>query len=162
VVETRPGSLAAKLSPGSSEKASYVRILKGKQEPMKEFPEFILQPANRVASAPDASMQGFVFEGAEGTQIVFWRCQKGGEVAEHVHDFWEYCLVVEGTFDGLIEGEPIHLEAGDECTIPPGAKHSGRFSHGYRAIDAFGGKRVGRVLEISRSTVSTASLDAKP
>jgi len=117
---------------------------------MKEFPEFIMLPVNRVADVPDPSMQGVVFDGAEGTQIVFWRCEKGGEVGEHVHDFWEYCLVVEGTFDGLIEGEQVHLEAGEECAIPPGAKHSGRFSPGYRAIDAFGGKRVERIVDTGR------------
>lgn len=113
---------------------------------MKKFPQFITQPADGVANVPDPAMQGFVFEGAEGSQIVFWQCEKGGESLEHVHDFWEYCVVVEGIFDGMIDGKPVHLEAGEECAIPPGVKHNGRFSPGYRAIDAFGGKRVNRVL----------------
>ena len=104
-----------------------------------------MQPADQVAQVPDPSMQGVVFEGAEGTQIVFWECERGGESPEHVHDFWEYCVVLEGTCDSMIDGKLVHLKPGDECVIPPGVKHNGRYSPGYRAIDAFGGKRVERV-----------------
>jgi quercetin dioxygenase-like cupin family protein len=111
---------------------------------VKKFPEFMMQPANRVADASHPALEGFVFEGTEGTQIVFWQCENGGDSPEHAHDFWEYFLVVEGTYDGLIDGKPVHLEPGDEGAIPPGVKHSGRYSTGYRAIDAFGGKRVER------------------
>lgn len=112
---------------------------------MRKFPEFILRPANKIANVPDPSMEGVVFDGVENTQIVFWQCENGGEVQEHSHDFWEYCVVIEGTCDCVIGGRSVHLAAGDECLIPPGTKHSGRFSPGYRAIDAFGGKRVQRV-----------------
>jgi quercetin dioxygenase-like cupin family protein len=112
---------------------------------MKEFPDFVMQPANRVANVPDPAMKGVVFEGADGTQIVFWECRAGGESPEHTHDFWEYAVVVEGSCDCIIDGKLVHLEVGDECAIPPGVKHSGRYSTNYRAIDAFGGKRVERV-----------------
>ena len=112
---------------------------------VRKFPEFVVQPADRIANVPDSSMDGVVFEGAGNTQIVFWQCEKGGEVGEHVHDFWEYRVVLDGTCDCVIDGNPVHLGPGDECAIPPGTKHSGRFSPGYRAIDAFGGKRVQRV-----------------
>jgi quercetin dioxygenase-like cupin family protein len=111
---------------------------------MQTFPSFVTTPADRVAGAPDAAMEGFVFEGAAGVQIVFWQCESGGEQPEQVHDFWEYALVVEGTFDGLVGGQPVHLEPGDECVIPPGTLHSGRYSKGYRAIDAFSSQRVVR------------------
>lgn len=112
---------------------------------MKKFPEFIMKPSDRVANVPDPSMKGVVFEGVEGTQIVFWECEEGGESPEHSHEFWEYAVVVEGTCDCMIEGKLVHLEPGDECVIPAGTKHSGRYSPGYRAIDAFGGKRVERM-----------------
>ncbi len=111
---------------------------------MKKFPDFFTSAANRVASPPDNAMQGYVFEGRDDVQIVFWQCAEGGEQPPQVHDFWEYALVVEGTFDGLVDGKPVHLEAGDECVIPPGTRHSGRYSKGYRAIDAFSAKRVSR------------------
>lgn len=111
---------------------------------MKKFPAFFTTSANRVATPPDAAMEGFVFEGTDGVQIVFWQCEEGGDQPEQVHDFWEYALVVEGTFDGIVGGKPVHLEPGEECVIPPGTKHAGRYSKGYRAIDAFSSKRVER------------------
>lgn len=114
---------------------------------MKQFPEFMRTEANRAADVPDPSMEGLVFEGADDIQIVFWTCKEGGTQPEHAHDFWEYCLVVEGTWEGTVGDKPVHLEPGDECAIPPGVKHSGRYSAGYRAIDAFGGKRVQRVQQ---------------
>jgi quercetin dioxygenase-like cupin family protein len=114
---------------------------------MKKFPEFVMNSADQVANVPDPAVEGVVFEGTEGTQIVFWQCENGGESPEHVHDYWEYCVVIEGTFDGFVGSEPVHLEKGDECAIPPGVKHSGRYSSGYRAIDAFGGKRVQRAVK---------------
>jgi len=116
---------------------------------VKNFPEFFTTAANRVTNPPDRTMRGHVFEGRDNAQIVFWQCENGGEQPEQVHDFWEYALVVEGTFDGVVGGKPVHLGPGDECVIPPGTKHSGRYSKGYRAIDAFSAKRVSRA-EVSK------------
>ena len=109
---------------------------------MKSFPSFVMSPANRVTGSPDSHMHGCLFKGNDHAQVVFWQCEEGGEQAEQVHDFWEYALVVEGTFDGTVGGQPVHLHPGDECVIPPGTKHSGRYSKGYRAIDAFSATRV--------------------
>jgi quercetin dioxygenase-like cupin family protein len=112
---------------------------------VKKFPEFFANRKNGVADVPDPSMQGFVFDGADHTQIVFWQCENGGIAPTHTHDFWEYALVVEGTFDGMVGDKKVHLEAGEECVIPPGTLHSGKYSTNYRAIDAFGARRVSRM-----------------
>jgi quercetin dioxygenase-like cupin family protein len=114
---------------------------------MKKFPDFITNDADRVANVPDPSMAGFVFEGDDDVQIVFWQCENGGGCEEHVHDFWEYAIVVEGHFDGTIGDEVIHMEPGDECVIEPGVRHSGTYSKGYRAIDAFSARRVTRLSD---------------
>ena len=111
---------------------------------MKKFPDFVMSAVNRVDAGPNPDMAGSLFEGADEVQVVFWQSEAGGEQPEHVHDFWEYALVVEGTFDGVVDGKPVHLEPGDECAIPPGAVHKGTYSTGYRAIDAFAAKRVKR------------------
>jgi quercetin dioxygenase-like cupin family protein len=110
---------------------------------MKVFPEFVTRAANKVPNkSPDSKMAGYLFEGKDDTQIVFWQCLEGGVQEEHSHTFWEYALVVEGTFEGTVGGKPVFLKAGDECIIPPGVLHSGRYSTNYRAIDAFSSKRI--------------------
>jgi quercetin dioxygenase-like cupin family protein len=111
---------------------------------MKKFPDFVMSAANRVAAGPNPDMAGSLFQGADGVQVVFWQSEAGGEQPEHVHDFWEYALVIEGTFEGTVDGRVVHLGPGDECVIPPGAVHRGTYSPGYRAIDAFGARRVVR------------------
>lgn len=112
---------------------------------MRRFPEFVNHPADQVANGPTDTMEGVVFDGESKMQVILWQCEKGGEVPEHSHDYWEYCVVLDGTCDCNVDGKLIRLGPGDECAIPPGIKHSGRFSPGYRAIDVFGAKRVDRV-----------------
>jgi len=112
---------------------------------MKQFPEFLRNHLNRVATDSSAGgMEGYLYEGADGSQIVFWTCPEGGSSPLHKHDYDEYAIVVEGTFSGTIGGETVHLSAGDECYIPAGVEHDGTYSPGYRAIDGFAGKRVRR------------------
>ena len=110
---------------------------------MKHFPDFVRNPANEVADAPEG-MKGYLFEGADGTQVVFWENVAGGESPMHSHDFWEYAIVLEGHYEGTVDGKPVTLGPGDECAIPPGAKHGGHHSAGYRAIDVWAGPRVQR------------------
>jgi hypothetical protein len=40
---------------------------------MKEFPEFMKRPANRIATSSQATpgVEGYVFDGAEGSQMAF-------------------------------------------------------------------------------------------
>ena len=110
---------------------------------MKHFPEFVHNGKNAVADAPEG-MEGFLFDGVDGAQVVLWENTPGGAVKLHKHDFWEYCYVIEGTYDGIVGGKHIHLKPGDECIVPPGVIHEGNHSANYRAIDIFGGKRIDR------------------
>lgn len=108
---------------------------------MKHFPDFFKKEQNEVPNAPEG-MKGYFFEGADGSQVIFWENSSGGSVPLHTHDFWEYCYVVEGVYEGIVDGKPITLGPGDECLIPPGVPHQGKHSANYRAIDIFGGPRV--------------------
>ncbi|MBN1808194.1 MAG: AraC family ligand binding domain-containing protein [Planctomycetes bacterium] len=116
---------------------------------MKRFPEFMCTEANLISDEAQggAGMEGYLFEGADDVQVVFWQNEEGGESPEAVHDFWEYALVVEGTFDGKAGDREVHLGPGDEAVIPPGVPHSGKYSAGYRAIDVFSSRRVSRPQE---------------
>ncbi len=108
---------------------------------MKHFPEFFKKTLNRVPDAPEG-MDGYWFESEDGSQVVFWENVSGGKVPPHQHDFWEYCYVVEGCYEGIVDGKPVILNPGDECAIAPGVIHEGKHSAHYRAIDIFGGSRI--------------------
>ena len=109
---------------------------------MNKFPAFACTKKNLVEKSPDESVAGYLFKGQDNTQIVFWEAPEGGTVEEHSHDFWEWAVIVEGEFHGMVGGKEVHMKRGDECIIPPGVLHSGTFSKNYRAIDAFSQERV--------------------
>jgi mannose-6-phosphate isomerase-like protein (cupin superfamily) len=103
-------------------------------------------PANRVARSNQATpgVEGFVFDGADQSQTVFWTCTQAASSAEHVHEFEEYMLVVQGCYTLLIDGKRISINAGEEYLIPRGVGHSGEVVAGTRTIHAFGGHRADR------------------
>ncbi len=116
---------------------------------MKDFPEFTKNPANKIAEASQYTkgIEGYVFDGADGSQIAFWTCPDNGQSEMHTHQYDEYMLVVQGRYTLIIEGKRISLRAGDEYHIAKGVPHAGVVVAGTRVIDAFGGKRAKRVGE---------------
>ena len=114
---------------------------------MNDFPEFMKNPVNRISFAAQATtgIEGYVFDGVDGSQMAFWTCSETASSAPHVHDFDEYMLVVEGCYTLVIDGERIPLNAGEECVIPGGMSHAGEVVAGTRTIHAFGGHRADRV-----------------
>ena len=117
---------------------------------MDSFPEFMKKPANRIASAQQATrgVEGYVFDGADGSQMAFWTCGENAKSAGHQHEYDEYMLVVQGCYTLLMEGQLIRVKAGEECVIPRGVWHSGEVVAGTRTIHAFGGRRAERVGEV--------------
>jgi len=113
---------------------------------MKDFPEFMKHPANRIASKAQYTpgIEGYVFDGADGSQIAFWTNPNGGESAEHVHEYDEYFVVVQGQYILIMGGKRIPVRVGEECFIPKGVPHSGESVAGTRTIHAFGAKRARR------------------
>jgi quercetin dioxygenase-like cupin family protein len=116
---------------------------------MTDFPIFMKHPANRIATTSQATpgVEGYVFDGADGSQMAFWSCHQTAASAPHVHDFDEYMLVVEGCYTLLIGGQRIPVHAGEEYVIPRGVSHGGEVVAGTRTIHAFGGHRAKRVAE---------------
>ena len=104
------------------------------------------QPANRIAVRDQATpgVEGYVLDGADGSQMAFWTCRQTAASSAHTHDFDEYMLVVEGCYTLLLGSERIRLTAGDEYVIPRGTAHAGEVEAGTRTIHAFGGHRVDR------------------
>ena len=115
---------------------------------MSEFPEFMKHPANRIAQTDQATpgVEGYVFDGADGSQLAFWTCRETAASAAHVHDYDEYMMVVEGCYTLIVGETRIPLEAGREHVIPRGVPHGGEVRAGTRTIHAFGGRRANRAL----------------
>jgi quercetin dioxygenase-like cupin family protein len=113
---------------------------------MKEFPEFMKHPANEIAKSNQATpgVEGFVFDGVDGSQMAFWSCPQSAASAPHVHDYDEYMVVVQGCYTLIIDGERIPVRAGEEYFIPRGVEHGGEVLAGTRTIHAFGGHRADR------------------
>jgi quercetin dioxygenase-like cupin family protein len=114
---------------------------------MDEFPEFMKDRANLIAKSDQATpgVEGFVFDGGNGSQMALWSCRETAASSSHVHDYDEYMLVVQGCYTLIINGERIPVKAGEEYLIPRGVAHSGEVLAGTRTIHAFGGHRADRV-----------------
>jgi quercetin dioxygenase-like cupin family protein len=116
---------------------------------MNDFPEFMQHPYNKVfaKSVFGPGVQGYLFDGADGGQMIIWTCETDGASPEHTHDFDEYLVVVQGTYTVIMASEKIPLGAGEEYLIPKGLAHAGEYLAGTRTIQAYGGRRAKRAIE---------------
>ena len=114
---------------------------------MNNFPDFMQNPANRIAASDQATpgVEGYVFDGADGSQMACWTCREDAFSAEHAHDFDEYIIVAQGCYTLIIDGRRIPLKTGGEYVIARGVPHRGEVVAGTRTIHAFGGHRADRV-----------------
>jgi len=114
-------------------------------EIIRRFPDFMKNPANAIdAGSQSEGVRGYGFDGADGSQMAFWECQKDGVSSEHTHDFDEYFIVVQGRYTVITSDTRLPLLPGQECYIPKGIPHAGEFIAGTRTIHAFGGTRAVR------------------
>jgi len=113
---------------------------------MDEFPGFMKAAANRIATNSQATpgAEGYIFDGADGSQMAFWTCHGTAVSAPHIHDFDEYMIVVQGCYTLVFGERRVSLKAGDEYFIPKGVPHGGEVAAGTRTIHAFGGRRAER------------------
>jgi mannose-6-phosphate isomerase-like protein (cupin superfamily) len=94
---------------------------------MNAFPEFMKHPADRIARSNQATpgVEGYVFDGKDGNQMAFWTCSEDSVSAEHVHDYDEYMVVVQGCYTLVVNGKRIPINAGEEYLIARGLAHAG-------------------------------------
>ncbi|MFC1569172.1 cupin domain-containing protein [bacterium] len=111
---------------------------------MNEFPEFMKNPTNQIPieSQYTEDVEGYVFRGADGSQMAFWTCFQDRESLEHSHEYDEYFIVVQGQYQMTINNKEILIQSGQEYFIPKGTPHSGKAKAGTRTIHCFGGQRV--------------------
>jgi quercetin dioxygenase-like cupin family protein len=113
---------------------------------VKSFPAFMKRPENRIAADSQFTddVEGYVFDGADGSQAALWECRHDRVSREHVHDFDEYILVVEGRCTVILGAERIELRAGEELVVPKGTRQAMEVSAGTRTLHVFGGRRAER------------------
>jgi mannose-6-phosphate isomerase-like protein (cupin superfamily) len=116
---------------------------------MDDFPEFMKRSANRIATSSQATpgVEGYVFDGADGSQMGFWTCHETAASAPHVHEYDEYMAVVQGCYTLILDGRHIPIKEGEEYFIPKGVSHGGEVMARTRTIHAFGGRRAERVKQ---------------
>lgn len=111
---------------------------------MYDFPEFMKNEKNHIDRSQQNTLDidGYYYEGADGSQICIWTYYSDRESNENIHEFDEYILCVAGEYIEVFSGEEHILHQGDELLVPKGTPHHGRVSKGTRTIHAFGGKRI--------------------
>lgn len=119
---------------------------------MADFPAFMKNPLNRVAveSQFTDDIEGYVFDGADGSQVAFWRCESDRISREHAHDFDEYLFVIEGHCAVVMGCNRMELNAGQELVIPRGTLQIMEASAGTRTMHVFGGRRAQRERDVPR------------
>jgi quercetin dioxygenase-like cupin family protein len=113
---------------------------------MGDFPPFVKHPKNRVAAESQytPAVEGYVFDGADGSQVVLWSCHQDRVSREHIHDFDEYLLVIEGRVTVIADGESKQLGPGQEIVVPRGVRQRTAVVAGTRTMHVFSGRRAGR------------------
>ena len=119
---------------------------------MHDFPVFMKSAKNAIDPASQSrGVEGYVFDGADGSQMAIWTCHVDGLSAEHAHEYDEYFTVVQGKYTVIVNQNEIEVTPGMEYVIPKRVPHSGKFLTGTRTIHAFGGIRAKRLGSYSRS-----------
>ena len=116
---------------------------------MQDFPEFMKNSKNRINQSDQHTedIEGYYYEGTDGSQMAFWTCFADRESASHIHEFDEYMVCIQGEYTVIIDGKQTVLRRGDEFFIPKGTLHGGRCVAGTRTIHAFDGRRIQGVPE---------------
>jgi mannose-6-phosphate isomerase-like protein (cupin superfamily) len=117
---------------------------------MERFPEFMRSAANRIAANSQATtgVEGYLFDGADGSQAAFWTCHDTAvQASPHVHEFDEYLIVIQGHYTLIFDDNRVSLGPGKEYVIPKGVRHGGEAIGGTRLISVFGGRRAERERE---------------
>ena len=113
---------------------------------MKDFPDFMKRPANRIATASQSTkaVAGHVFDGSGDNQMAFWTCHQTASSTPHTHEYDESMVVIQGCYTVIVDGRRIPLTEGEECFFPRGLLPGGEVAAATRTRQAFGGHRADR------------------
>jgi len=111
---------------------------------MKDSSDFMKQRQNHIRSTEQNTedINGYYYNGLDGSQMAFWTYNADRASKKHTHDFDEYMVCVCGQYTVIINDQEYVLNPGDELFIPKGTEHGGRCIAGSRTVHAFGGQRI--------------------
>jgi mannose-6-phosphate isomerase-like protein (cupin superfamily) len=87
---------------------------------LDDFPIFMINDKNKIDSKYQSSdkIEGYVYDGIDGSQMTYWRCNDKGYSSEHTHEYDEYMIVVQGRYTMILGNDKIDINAGEEVFIP--------------------------------------------
>ncbi len=74
---------------------------------------------------------------SEKALVSFIENPPGTEFPKHSHDVEQILIILEGSEEHFIDGQTIHMEAGDVCVHPANVEHGGITKTGFKGIDIF-------------------------
>jgi quercetin dioxygenase-like cupin family protein len=87
---------------------------------------FDLAHVNHIKGGPDySSVEGGVVEG-DRMIVALMRMPAGTGAETHSHPNEQWIYILEGTFEGAIEGKPFTAKPGTVVYVPANALHSGK------------------------------------
>jgi quercetin dioxygenase-like cupin family protein len=104
----------------------------------------LLDDASRTLLPALSSRSGqhdYVAASPAGGQLVVVQVDGVCDVEEHVHDYDEFCLVLQGRVTTWIGDKEYVCDAGDLLYEPANVPHRARIQGPYVAIDFFAGPR---------------------
>ena len=104
----------------------------------------LLADASKTLLPAAGSRQGqhdYIASSPAGGQFVVVQVDGVCDVEEHVHDYDEFCLVLQGSITTWIGDKEYVSEPGDLLYEPANVSHRARIEGPYVAIDFFAGPR---------------------
>lgn len=74
---------------------------------------------------------------SEKITLAYWRIEEGAVLPEHQHPQEMVVNILEGTFEMVVAGELVTLQAGSVLTIAGNVPHAGRAVTACRILDVF-------------------------
>jgi hypothetical protein len=113
---------------------------------MPDFPDFIKNPRNRIARSSQYTddIEGYVFDGADGSQLALWTCRADRVSQEHAYDFDEYVLVIEGRCTLIVGGAAYRAGRRPGVLDREGTRQAMEVVAGTRTMHVYGGQRARR------------------
>lgn len=86
----------------------------------------------------------------DNIQISFIQNPPGATFPLHSHDAEQILIMLEGSEEHVVDGQEIHMVAGDVCVHPGGVVHGGKTLTGMKSIDIFSPPRTDKGGHVER------------